>query len=299
MKTKTKSSYQNAFTLIELLVVIAIIAMLLAILVPALGKAKEYAYRIICASNIRAQATGIRLYAEQNKGTVPRNENGWWFQDLTFWCTDQITLYSGVDYKSYFCPANRIKKTSDARLWQFSLLASTPGKWGSPTPKTGEVQLLDESTLTETEKRTNYRVMSYNYLFDRYNTATPPVSVYSPTLRNGERAKWITKISSLTNSSATVMIADNMMSVNAASDTDYTSTPPGGCQFERIHGGLWDWGIEDASNHLARQDEPVATPPAPGKDLAGGNLAYADGHVSWKNRKEVKCLYQLTTYAWW
>ena len=293
MKT-TKSSYQKAFTLIELLVVIAIIALLLAVLVPALSKAKEYAYRIICANNIRSQAMGIRLYAEQNKGSVPYNQGGYWFQDLTFWCTNQITLYSGVDRKSFFCPANKIKKSDDARFWQFTYVGSIPGA----TPSAGPVACVDESTLSIATQMANYRVMSYIYLFERLNYATPPVSVYGTTLLNGARAIWITKITTLKNSSATVMIADNTMSQSQADPADYNKTPSGGCNFQHIiGGGLNNWGIEDSSNHFARQNEPVTNPP--GKDLAGSNIAYADGHVSWKNRKEIHCQILLGHYAWW
>ncbi len=296
---KTTKSSQKAFTLIELLVVIAIIALLLAILVPTLSKAKEYAYKIICASNIRAQTTGVRLYAEQNKGSVPLNANGNWFQDLTFWCTNQITLYSGVDYKSFFCPANKIRKSDDSRFWQFSWIGAGDYLPAAPANMTESVMLRDESKLSESRQKELYRVMAYNYLFDRINTTvTPNVSRYGATLRNGTKATWVTKLTTLPNSSATVMIMDNMMSVTPASNTDYTSPPAGtGCQFEHIHGGLWNWGIEDSSNHLSRQNEPVTNPP--GKELAGGSIAYADGHISWKNRKEVHCLYQLTTYAWW
>ena len=53
----------RGFTLIELLVVVAIIALLLSILVPSLGKAKEAARRVICGSNVNQMIMGIFLYS--------------------------------------------------------------------------------------------------------------------------------------------------------------------------------------------------------------------------------------------
>lgn len=61
---------RNAFTLIELLVVIAIIALLMAIIMPSLGKAKEYARSTICKSNLRQWGIQVELYATENDNSL-------------------------------------------------------------------------------------------------------------------------------------------------------------------------------------------------------------------------------------
>src|SRR4051812_10966752 len=64
---------KKAFTLVELLVVIGIIAVLIAILLPALTAAKAQANRLKCASNIRTLGQVAFQYAYDNKGWIPRN----------------------------------------------------------------------------------------------------------------------------------------------------------------------------------------------------------------------------------
>jgi len=71
MQKPLHSAARRAFTLVELLVVIAIIAMLAAMLLPALAGAKAKARSAVCLSNLRQVGLAMRLYATENNGNIP------------------------------------------------------------------------------------------------------------------------------------------------------------------------------------------------------------------------------------
>ena len=104
----------KAFTLIELLVVIAIIALLLAIITPALNKVKSQAKKVICLSNLRQIGVGALVYAEEHDTFLPRNTGGdtpWIIAFMPYLGGEHATETDYREIKIYSCPAFPIKGT--------------------------------------------------------------------------------------------------------------------------------------------------------------------------------------------
>jgi prepilin-type N-terminal cleavage/methylation domain-containing protein len=101
-KLNLRKDSHKGFTLIELLVVIAIIALLMAILLPALGKAKDHANAVQCSSNLRQFGIIYEMYTQDNEESLP---GGW--NSGSMWITDLMKYYKGED-DIRLCPKARI-----------------------------------------------------------------------------------------------------------------------------------------------------------------------------------------------
>jgi prepilin-type N-terminal cleavage/methylation domain-containing protein len=119
--TMFKSSRKNSpkartgFTLIELLVVIAIIAILAAMLLPALSSAKQKAKRIQCISNLRQWGLGFQLYASENNDSMPSG----WYDSSGMWMVALQPYIPGAQIGGSicFCPAAMTTRDTLPNFW--------------------------------------------------------------------------------------------------------------------------------------------------------------------------------------
>ncbi|HNS20289.1 MAG TPA: type II secretion system protein [Sedimentisphaerales bacterium] len=92
---------RRAFTLIELLVVIAVIAILMAILTPALGKARDQAKKVVCSGHMKGLGVAIRMYVDDSDGRTHNSPNqGLW--DNTFEGGSVVIKYKPNDGNAYW-----------------------------------------------------------------------------------------------------------------------------------------------------------------------------------------------------
>jgi prepilin-type N-terminal cleavage/methylation domain-containing protein/prepilin-type processing-associated H-X9-DG protein len=95
----------HGFTLIELLVVIAIIAILAAMLLPALGRARKLARSIACVNNLKQFGTVSGMYAGDYDGYLQLTRQGDSYWNSSSWVQTSLE-YTGGNKKIFLCPQN-------------------------------------------------------------------------------------------------------------------------------------------------------------------------------------------------
>jgi prepilin-type N-terminal cleavage/methylation domain-containing protein/prepilin-type processing-associated H-X9-DG protein len=118
------SQPQRAFTLIELLVVIAIIAILAALLLPVLNRAKVTGERTYCLNNLRQINLFMQLYTDENNDFFPAHRNQGLSTDnsaasLTNWWGTTITPAGSDNSKLFHDPALKGPRVDDGVAWDW------------------------------------------------------------------------------------------------------------------------------------------------------------------------------------
>ena len=127
---------KRAFTLIELLVVIAIIAVLMGILMPALGMARKQAWQTVCKANLRQIGMAANFYAGDNNNAVPRgafNNEGIniWFRAFMPYLAHEKDKLDYRDVKIYRDPAYPDRRQTVCYVsngWEFDSRGDREGR---------------------------------------------------------------------------------------------------------------------------------------------------------------------------
>jgi len=238
----------KAFTLIELLVVIAIIAILAAILLPALARAKESGRRAACKSNLHQQGVALQIYAEENNNLLPdlrdspltptpTNASGLWPWDMATNFIDEMIL-NGAGQHVFYCPSN--PDFDCENTWNFGVSGylGLPG-YATTTPFGG------------------FRITGYIYLL-------PGAGMHAG--GTPEAPYWKT---------STIGGPGQPNPADAEVVVDVIVQDPNTASYAKLSiGGLPDNVIQRTS-HLD------------GLSPAGANDLFVDGHVAWRHYREM------------
>ena len=238
------SKKSSGFTLIELLVVVAIIALLIAILLPSLGKAREMAKRSVCAANLKAVGQDFVLYGAQWNDYLPDNADsgtGRWMHDEASSVMELIqgiaagsnsTLSATSIRRVFFCPSYTNKDVDSG--------------W----------------TASATRTQLGYALFNYRSPGGSYAVFVPPPP--AAPLRAYPILNYQRKMTPKAQGSEMELGLDEIIAYTGAG-VPYAG--PNGQDSDFTGAGK----TANSTNHL-KDDKP-----------AGANDLFMDGHVAWRN----------------
>jgi prepilin-type N-terminal cleavage/methylation domain-containing protein len=261
-----RCSRRKAFTLIELLVVIAIIAILAALLLPALAKAREKALRTLCLGNLHQIEVAMNIYTGQYNDKLPVWQGGNTAWDMPDAVT-RVLLKAGLTKKTFYCPGTAPRYTDLQN-------------WAGPNPSGQTVG--PNSTLWTYSA--DYHVIGYLMAFSGGSliASNQNTTLQAESVRNFP----VAGTSTLYGPSERILMADVTINQGTSPGTPGYLHPEN--NYSSIPGGF-QWNGATYNHTTAHLNGPVP---------AGGFAGYKDAHVEWHLFQDMtpRC---LTAYTFW